>query len=99
MILIQSIITVSLAITSIVCVFYLFMTKQYDKIRKIAYQLILQAEKSYTNGNFKMNFVVDTIYNTYFPPWLKIFVTKDDLKAQLQIWYNEIREYLQDKQI
>jgi len=53
MTLIQSIITVSLAITSLVCVFYLFMTKQYDKIRKIAYQLILQAEKAYTKVTLK----------------------------------------------
>ena len=87
-------IVIFLGLISYVC--YLLVTKQWEKLRKAALDGILYAEKTITGtkkGQERFQYVLDYLYGL-LPVWLRIFVTEEMLKAQLQKWFDEIVEYL-----
>ena len=58
-----------------VYVIYLTVTKQWTKVRELAYEVMLIAERNFKDdeGKLKFDFVVKIVYKN-IPVWLKIFV-------------------------
>jgi len=80
---------------------YLVVNKKWDQLRGTAYSLILQAEKTITGtkrGQERFEVVFNKIYSL-IPPWLQFFVLESDLRKQLQEWYNDIKDYLDNGKI
>lgn len=66
--------------------------------KAIAYKLMLLAEKKYSDGQgrLKMDFVIDRFW-PQVPAVVKLFVTRQDLEGFLQVVYEELREYVDNK--
>lgn len=75
---------------------YLAITKQWDKLRGIAYALMLQVERTMANieGKKKFEAVFQRLYYDLIPPWLRLFVPPDDIRRKLQEWYDLAKDYL-----
>lgn len=94
---IQTIITIIIGVIIASFAIYLVITKQWAKLREFAYQLMLSAEKVYeaNQGKEKFDIVFNALYG-YIPNWLKGILTEDKIKAQLQIWYDKAKDWLDD---
>lgn len=82
-------------------VVYLVINKKWDQLRGTAYRLILQAEKviiGTKRGQERFETVFRQLYSL-IPPWLQFFILESDLKEQLQKWYNDIKDYLDNGKI
>lgn len=80
---------------------YLIVNRKWDQLRSTAYRMIMQAEKVITGtkkGQERFEMVFDRIYSL-IPPWLRFFIMESDLKEQLQDWYNDIKDYLDNGKI
>lgn len=79
----------------IIWIGYLIVTKQWDKLRSIAYSLMLQAERVYNDneGYKKFQNVFYELYNQ-MPLWMRFFLTEDYIKSQLQNWYEVAKDLL-----
>lgn len=77
---------------------YLAITRQWEKLRGIAYALMLQAERAFSDGEGKKKFdaVFDKLYYDLIPTWLRLFVPPDELRRKLQEWYDLAKDYLDD---
>jgi hypothetical protein len=90
-----------LIIMSLMLIFYasyLAFNRRWDELRKIAFRLIRQAEKTITGtkmGRERFNHVLDQLYNT-LPAWVRFFVPKLTLERKLQEWFEEVKDYLDD---
>lgn len=77
---------------------YLAYNRRWNDLRKIAYKLIRQAEKTITGskmGRERFNQVLDQLYNT-LPAWIRFFVPKLTLERHLQAWFDDVKDYLDD---
>ena len=94
---IQSWITVIILVGIVAYALYLLISKKWTQLRLFAYKLMLVAEKLYQEGQGaeKFEYVFDILYS-YIPSWLKIILTEDKIKAQLQKWYDMAKDYLED---
>ncbi|QNU67278.1 hypothetical protein EHE19_001660 [Ruminiclostridium herbifermentans] len=93
--------TILLGLAVFFYVFYLVLNKRWEKLRKLAYKFILQAEKEITGtkkGQERFEFVIKELY-LLMPKWLQIFITEETLKEKLQEWYNDVKDYLDDGKI
>ncbi len=83
-----------------VYIIYLTITKQWTKVREFAYQVMLLAERTFSeqDGKIKFDFVVRIVYK-YLPSWFKIFFTEDHLRKLIQEWYDIAKDFLDDGQI
>lgn len=79
---------------------YISITKQWTKVRELAYQMMLLAERTFSNedGKIKFDFVVRVVYKN-LPPWLKLFVKEEDLRNLIQAWYEIAKDFLDDGQV
>lgn len=79
-------------------IIYLVITKQWAKLRGIAYALMLQAERVFSDGEGKLRFeaVFDQLYNHLMPLWFRLFVPPNELRRMLQEWYDLAKDYLDD---
>lgn len=87
-----------LIITAIITyIIYLSITKQWVKVREFAYQVMLLAERTFSenDGEIKFDFVVRIVYKN-LPPWLKLFVKEEHIKRLIQAWYNIAKDFLDD---
>jgi hypothetical protein len=86
------------AIILIVWTVYLAITKQWTRLRETAYQLMLSAEKvmSTEDGQAKMDTVLEVFYNFVIPKLARSVYTKEQVRAQLQAWYNKAKDWLDD---
>jgi hypothetical protein len=75
---------------------YLVVTKQWERLRGVAYALMLQAERVFSDGEGKEKFeaVFERLYYDLIPPWLRLFVTPEGIKKKLQEWYDLAKDYL-----
>lgn len=80
---------------------YLAITKQWDRLRGIAYALMLQAERVFAEGEGKKKFdaVFDSFYYDLIPAWLRMFVTPEGIREKLQAWYDLAKDYLDNSHI
>ena len=93
--------TILLCMAVFFYVFYLAWNKRWDELRKLAYKLILQAEKGISGskkGQQRFASVLGELY-TLIPGWLQFFVSEDSLKEKLQDWFNDVKDYLDDGKI
>ena len=76
---------------------YLAITKQWAKVREFAYQMMLLAERTFSDsdGGLKFDFVAGIVYR-FLPPWLKLFVKEEHVKRFVQKWYITAKDYLDD---
>lgn len=72
-----------------------------DQIRVDAYQLILKAEHMYqksSTGKQKMKWVVSQA-RKLLPGWLQVIVTDEVLQKIIQVWFDEIKDLLDDGKV
>lgn len=82
-------------------IIYLAVTRQWTRLRELAYALMLQAERMMANceGKKKFEAVFQKLYYDLIPPWLRLFVPPDDIRRKLQEWYDLAKDYLDDGKI
>jgi hypothetical protein len=75
---------------------YLAITKQWEKLRGIAYALMLQAERVFGSGEGKKKFeaVFEKLYFDLVPAWLRLFIPPEGIREKLQEWYDLAKDYL-----
>lgn len=97
---ISFIILIGAMLIGLVIIGYLVYTRQWDRLRGMAYQLMLRAEKILSEGvgAEKFALVFTELYNR-IPPWFRLFVTREDLEVLLQRWYDAAKDWLDDGQI
>lgn len=80
---------------------YLVITRQWEKLRGIAYALMLQAERIFSDGEGKKKFeaVFEKLYYDLIPAWLRLFVAPEGIREKLQEWYDIAKDYLDDGKI
>jgi hypothetical protein len=80
---------------------FLIITKQWTKLRMQAYGLMLAAERIFADNEGRKKFaaVFEKLYFNLIPPWFRLFVSPDSVKAKLQEWYNIAKDYLDDGNI
>ena len=72
-----------------------------DGIRAEVYQLILKAEHTYIrsgSGEQKLKYVVGKARGL-LPGWMQFFVTEDMLMEIIDVWFQEIKDLLDDGKI
>ncbi len=80
---------------------YLVVNRKWAQLRATAYRMILQAEKVITGtkrGQERFELVFDRVYSL-IPSWLRFFILENELREQLQKWYNDIKDYLDNGKI
>ncbi len=84
----------------LVYIIYLSATRQWIKVREFAYEMMLCAERFFSDdqGELKFDFVVNFVYD-YLPAWMKLFVKKDNLKRLIQMLYDTAKDFLDDGEI
>jgi uncharacterized membrane protein len=86
----------------VVYAIYLLITKQYDRLRHDAYDLIQFAENNMVGtkrGQQRFKYVLDMLYDLYMPVWLKAFISRESVAIKLQEWYLEFKDLLDDGKI
>ena len=70
---------------------------KWDKLRDLAYKLMLSAERLFAEnqGQEKMDIVFAEIYKLV-PEWFHRFIPPDYMKKKLQEWYDLAKDYLDD---
>ena len=80
---------------------YLAAKRRWTKLRELAYNLILHAEKAITGtkmGQERFRFVLSELYNM-IPTWLRFFISRSLLEQKLQEWFDLIKDSLDDGKI
>lgn len=80
---------------------YLAVNRRWDKLRKLAYKMIRQAEDVIVGtkkGQERFNLVLDQLYGI-IPVWLRLFIPRSLLKEKLQQWFDLIKDGLDDGKI
>ena len=86
---------VLLAVAFLSYVIFLIITKQWETLKKLAYTLMLQAERAYSEDEGKRKFdYVFTLFYNLMPTWLKSFLTQEYIREKLQDWYDEAKKNL-----
>lgn len=97
--LVVAVICVIVALATIGITVYLYIRDNtLDGIREDAYQLFLKAEHMFAeknSGSEKMKWVLSQIYNI-IPAWAKFFVTEATLEYVVQMWFDAIKDLLDD---
>lgn len=96
-----SILTVLFIALLVVFVVAYFKEKKLDEIRLDVYKLFLKAEHSYKEsgqGKQKMKWVIQRA-RQLLPAWLQIIVTEEVFERLIQIWFDGIKDLLDDGKI
>lgn len=92
--------TILIVLLAVGYIVYLFVTKQWAKIRELAYKSMLKLERTYIDSQGPQKF--DTALNTVWlklPFWIRLFISKEDITVRLQSWYDKAKDFLDDGQI
>lgn len=89
-------IAIAVAVLFVAFIVYLIATKQWERLKRIAYILMLEAERIYSDnqGALKFSEVFGFFYHAYLPKWLKFILSEQYIRDRLQQWYDEGKEYL-----
>lgn len=77
---------------------YVYKKRGINGLREEAYKLFIAAEHLYEesgSGKEKFTYVVTSIYEL-LPSVLKLLVTEKELEKIIQIWFDEIKDLLDD---
>lgn len=78
--------------------FIYIKNKTLDEIRSDVYQLFIKAEHIYkesNSGKQKMDYVIG-LARSMLPVWLKPFITETMLKKLIQLWFDTVKDLLDD---
>lgn len=96
---------VIIAVMIVISIIYMGYTylknRTLDDIRGDVYQLVLIAEHTYresSSGKQKMKWVVSQA-RRLLPNWLQMIISEEMLEKIIQVWFNEIKEVLDDGQM
>lgn len=96
---------VIIAVMIVISIIYMGYTylknRTLDDIRGDVYQLVLIAEHTYresSSGKQKMKWVVSQA-RRLLPNWLQMIISEEMLQKIIQVWFNEIKEVLDDGQM
>lgn len=71
-----------------------------EKIRSDVYQLFLQVEHAYKQGENKAKFnEVIKLARGMLPAWASLFISEEFINTTIQIWFNGIKDLLDDGKI
>lgn len=90
-----------LVVATIVLAYQYAKMKGLEGIRVKTYELILKAEKAFREsgtGKQKMKWVVSQA-RLLLPTWLQIFVTEETLEKIIQIWFDGVKDLLDDGKV
>lgn len=98
--LLQNWISVAIIAAFVIYAAYLVITNQWEKIRHLAYKLMLLAERTFRDedGKIKFDFVARIVYKN-LPAWMKIFIKEEDISNLIQKWYDAAKDFLDDGKI
>lgn len=88
---------VILAILVGVLIYLYIRNRTLDEIREDVYNLFLLAEHKFKSGEgqLKMDYVIRMARNL-LPPWAQLFITESMLKTVIQLWFDSIKDLLDD---
>lgn len=92
------VLTIIFIVLLVVAVVAYCKEKTLDEIRQDVYKLFLKAEHVYEEsgtGKQKMKWVVSQA-RSLLPSWLQIIVTEDLFEDLIQIWFDGIKDLLDD---
>jgi type II secretory pathway pseudopilin PulG len=95
---IVTILVIALLIAALVGAVYFYLKeKTLNEIRADVYQLFLKAEHMYVSGagKQKMEFVIQKA-RSLLPSWAQLFITEDVLRKVVQIWFDAVKDLLDD---
>lgn len=95
------IIAVVLAVSIIYMGYSYLRDRTIEQIRGDVYQLVLRAEHTYkesSSGKQKMKWVVIQA-RKLLPGWLQVIVTDEVLQKIIQVWFDEIKDLLDDGKV
>ncbi len=75
-----------------------FKEKTLDEVRRDVYELFLRAEHKYTEsgqGEIKMKWVIGRA-RRLLPVWLQVIMTEDVFERLIQVWFDGIKDLLDD---
>lgn len=78
-----------------------FKNKTLEEIRKDVYVLFLKAEHEFTNskaGKQKLEWVVNKA-RSMLPSWLQVIITEEAFERIIQIWFDGIKDLLDDGKV
>ena len=83
------------------CIFilgYLYWTIKKNGLRAVVVEFIVAAERQFEKGEnqTKINYVIDRIINL-LPEFLKLFITRENVKAFAQEVFDDIKQALDYK--
>lgn len=90
-----------LVLVTVVLAYQYAKMKGLEGIRVKTYQLILKAERVYKEsgaGQQKMKWVVSQA-RLLLPTWLQIFITEEMLEKMIQVWFDGIKDLLDDGKV
>lgn len=94
-----------IAVVVVVSVIYMgysyLKDKTLEQIRGDVYQLVLKAEHMYqesSTGKQKMKWVVSQA-RKLLPGWLQAIITDEVLQKIVQVWFDEIKDLLDDGKV
>ena len=92
--------SIIILVLAVLVIAYLIHTRNWHVLRAIAYKLMIQAEqttKGDSRGKERFDAVFDDLYKNHLPKWFSLFVSEDQLKVQIQKWYDELEVTLKDE--
>ena len=98
LLILKIIVAVLLAVSVGVLAYMYIRDCTLDDIRTGVYQLFLEAEHTYLetdSGKKKMKYVIRRA-RSLLPAWTKFFVTEELLRTVVQMWFDGIKDLLDD---
>ena len=95
------IIAVVVAVSIIYMGYSYLRDRTIEQIRGDVYQLVLKAEHTYkesSSGKQKMKWVVSQA-RKLLPGWLQVIITDEVLQKIIQVWFDEIKDLLDDGKV
>lgn len=95
------IIAVVVAVSIIYMGYSYLRDRTIEQIRGDVYQLVLKAEHTYkesSSGKQKMKWVVSQA-RKLLPGWMQVIVTDEVLQKIIQVWFDEIKDLLDDGKV
>jgi hypothetical protein len=92
---------VGLVVTCALTTFFYLKGKTLDDIRADVYKLILMAEHHFTeegSGKDKMEWVLEATLEI-LPAWARLFITKESLAKAVQLWFDAVKDLLDDGKV
>ena len=92
---------VGLVVICALTTYFYLKGKTMDDIMADVYKLFLVAEHHFTeegSGKQKMEWVLEMTLEL-LPNWARVFITKDSLAKVVQLWFDAVKDLLDDGKI